>query len=106
LLVRFAFRHGGADDGAKSVQARESLAALEHFARSRRHKLDRKAPKMLVEACAPNHAQRIAGEQRRPRATGCAATNQPEMAAVMVRQNFQNRAGLAVWASGQHDGIV
>jgi len=35
-----------------------------------------------------------------------AAAHQAEMAAMLVRQRFENRAGLAMRADGEHDGVI
>ena len=67
---------------------------------------DRVVAEMLVEPRAPCRAHSVAGLQHRLEPRAEAAAHQPEMAAVLAREQFGDGAGLAVAADAEHDAFV
>src|SRR5258708_39648553 len=61
---------------------------------------------MLVEPRPPCRAQRIARLQHAAQPRADAAAHQAEMAAALVRHQFENDARLAVALDAEHDAVV
>src|SRR5580658_6761670 len=69
-------------------------------------RLDRVMAEMLIEPCPPSGAQRIAGLQHATLPLTGAAAHQAEMAAVLMRHQFENDARLAMALGAEHDAFV
>src|SRR5271165_1876198 len=61
---------------------------------------------MLVEACAPDEAQRVAGLQRRVEPRRPPAAHEAQMAPVRPRHHFDDRRSLAVSADADDEPFV
>ena len=61
---------------------------------------------MVVEPRPPGRAQRIAGLQHPAQPRAGAAAHQAEMAAALLRHQFENDARLAVALDAEHDAFI
>src|SRR5258708_39576803 len=68
--------------------------------------LDGIVAEMLVEPRPPCRAQRIARLQHAAQPRADAAAHQAEMAAALVRHQFENDARLAMPLDAEHDAVV
>ena len=74
--------------------------------RPQRLGLDREGPELVVEPGAPHRRDGIARLQHRPQPPRAAAAHDAEMAAVLGRQQFDDRAGLAIGPRAQHHAAI
>ena len=93
-------------NAARWVTPCTACAALEKSGGAQVRPLDRVVAEMVVEPRPPGGAQRISRLQHPAQPRAGAAANEPEMAAALMRHQFENDAGLAVALDAEHDAFV
>ena len=98
--------------GKQPAQSREMGHAMdgmrrgENAGRAQIDALDQIMAEMIVEPRPPGRAQRIAGLQHAAQPGAGAAAHQPEMAAALLRHQFENDARLAKPPHAEHNAFI
>ena len=105
MYVRFAVIPGRRKRGEMG-DAMHGMRGVEERGGAQIDPLDRIIAEMVVEPRPPGRAQRIAGLQDAAQPGAGAAAHQPEMAAALLRHQFENDARLAKPPHAEHDAFI
>ncbi len=105
VLVRIALRQ----QPRQRRQMRHAIYRMrrgQHRGRAQPRGLDRIITEMFVEPRPPHRPHAVTGLQHRPHPLAGAAADQPKMAAMTARQEFDDGRGFAMPPHSEHDAFV